>query len=194
MMTLQPDLISSSLLTLGVIFLAEVGDKSQLVCMTLASRYRTKPVIFGAICAFALLNLLAVILGASLTLLVPEKWLTLFAAALFGLFGIQALLSKEESESEESKPKRSRNIFITTFVMIFLAELGDKTQLAVVTLSTTYSPIAVWISSTLALTATSAMGVFVGRKFLAKMNVQLIHRVSGGLFIVMACLMLYRLF
>lgn len=192
MMTLQPDLISSSLLTLGVIFLAEVGDKSQLVCMTLASRYRTKPVIFGAICAFALLNLLAVSLGASLTLLVPEKWLTLFAAALFGLFGIQALLSKEESE--ESKPKRSRNIFITTFVMIFLAELGDKTQLAVVTLSTTYSPIAVWISSTLALTATSAMGVFVGRKFLAKMNVQLIHRVSGGLFIVMACLMLYRLF
>lgn len=193
MMTLPFDLFSSSLLTFGVIFLAEVGDKSQLVCMTLASRYRTKPVIFGAVFAFAILNFLAVSLGASLTLLVPEKWLTLFAAALFGLFGLQALFSKDAQGDDESKPMRSRNIFMTTFIMIFLAELGDKTQLAVVTLSTTHSPIAVWLSSTLALIATSSMGVLVGRKFLAKLNIQLIHRISGGLFIVMACLMLYRL-
>ncbi|WP_413113538.1 TMEM165/GDT1 family protein [Thaumasiovibrio sp. DFM-14] len=187
----NPDLFPSYLLTFGMIFLAEIGDKSQLVCMTLASRHRAKPVLLGAVSAFALLNLLAVTLGTSLTYVIPETWLIVAAASLFALFGIQALLNSDEEE--ESAPKLGRSIFITTFSMIFVAELGDKTQLAVVSLSATSPPISVWMASTLALGATSAIGVFAGRTFFKRCNTVLLHKISGLFFITIAIMMITSL-
>ncbi|PJC87127.1 hypothetical protein CSW98_04280 [Vibrio sp. HA2012] len=187
-MNLQFELFSPSLLTFGVIFLAEMGDKSQLVCMTLASRHRAKPVAAGAIAAFCLLNILAVTLGNSLTHLIPQHWLTYIAAGLFAAFGIQALLCKEEPEDDVSdEPRKSgRSIFLTTFMLIFLAELGDKTQLAVITMGTTYSPLSVWLSATLALGATSLIGIYAGKKFLSHINIQWLHRINGIFFITLA--------
>jgi putative Ca2+/H+ antiporter (TMEM165/GDT1 family) len=191
-MSLSFELFSSYLLTFGVIFLAEMGDKSQLVCMTLASRHRGRPVALGAIMAFSLLNLLAVTLGTSLTHFIPEQWLTYIAAGLFALFGLQALLCKEDEEEDvgEKNRKTGRNIFLTTLMMIFLAELGDKTQLAVITMGTTYSPLIVWLSATLALAATSLIGIYAGRKFLSRINIQSLHRINGLFFITLAALLL----
>ncbi|PWI32485.1 UPF0016 domain-containing protein [Vibrio albus] len=191
-MNLPFELFSSSLLTFGVIFLAEMGDKSQLVCMTLASRHRARPVAIGAVAAFSLLNLLAVTVGTSLTHFIPQQWLTLIAAGLFAVFGIQALLCQEDEEEgiNEGSQKTGRNIFLTTLMMIFLAELGDKTQLAVITMGTTYSPLSVWLSATLALSATSLIGVYAGRKFLSRINIQSLHRINGMFFITLAALLL----
>jgi putative Ca2+/H+ antiporter (TMEM165/GDT1 family) len=191
-MNLPFELFSSSLLTFGVIFLAEMGDKSQLVCMTLASRHRARPVAIGAVVAFSLLNLLAVTVGTSLTHFIPQQWLTLIAAGLFAVFGIQALLCQEDEEEgiNEGSQKTGRNIFLTTLMMIFLAELGDKTQLAVITMGTTYSPLSVWLSATLALSATSLIGVYAGRKFLSRINIQSLHRINGMFFITLAALLL----
>lgn len=193
-MNLIIDLLPTSLLTFGIIFLAEIGDKSQLVCMVLAARYSAKPIILGATIAFALLNFLAVTVGVSLTHIIPETWLTVIAAGLFFIFGLQALFSNEDNnDTSINKNKKTKSVFLTTFLMIFLAELGDKTQLAIITISTTHFPIPVWIGATMALIATSLIGIFAGRKLLARLNISLLHKISGLFFILMAFILLANL-
>jgi putative Ca2+/H+ antiporter (TMEM165/GDT1 family) len=146
--------------TFGLIFLAEIGDKSQLVCMTLAARHRHFPVLLGAIAAFIILNTLAVVFGAGLAQWVPEKVLAGAVALLFGAFGIKSLLTKEEKEEEgEVEEKPGHGIFVTTFLMILLAEMGDKTQIAIAGLASTLPAAAVWLGATLALLVSC-----VGRK------------------------------
>lgn len=194
-MNLPLELISSSFLTFGMIFLAEIGDKSQLVCMALAAKHRAKPVVIGTVLAFAVLNVLAVTIGRSLTHFIPQTWLTFAAATLFILFGLHSLLANSKDESlKDDQKKTARNIVITTFMMIFLAELGDKTQLAVVTLSTTHAPLTIWLSATLALSATSLIGIYAGRKFLARLNINLLHKFSGLFFILIAISLLFTLY
>jgi Ca2+/H+ antiporter, TMEM165/GDT1 family len=141
-----------------------MGDKSQLVCMALAAKHRSAPVVFGAFSAFALLNASAVGFGKAIANWFPEYMLAAAVALLFIVFGIQALRTEAEESHEESNEKSGHGIFSTTFLLITVAEFGDKTQLAVVALSSTTSPAGVWLGSTLALGTTSALGVLAGRK------------------------------
>jgi putative Ca2+/H+ antiporter (TMEM165/GDT1 family) len=185
--------LSSAGATFLLIALAEIGDKSQLVCMTLAARHRPAPVILGAISAFAILNLLAVLFGAAVAAWLPE-WLVILAVAiLFGAFGISSLRYKEEDEDEAIEEKPGHNVFVTTFLLIFLAEFGDKTQIAVAGLSSTVAASAVWSGATLALAGTSILGVIAGRKLMQKLPLLWIHRISGGFFLLLAMLAIVRL-
>ena len=84
-------------------------------------------------------------------------------------------------------------LFATVFTTIFVAELGDKTQLAVAGLGSTSDPLAVWLGATLALTLTSALGVLAGRTIMQRISVNLLHKISGGLFILLGLLALMRL-
>lgn len=176
-----------------LVALAEIGDKSQLVCMTLAARHRGLPVIFGAVTAFAILNLLAVLFGATVAAWLPAWLITMTVAALFAAFGISALRYQADNGDEAPEERPGHGIFATTFVMIFLAELGDKTQIAVAGLSSTTDSMAVWLGATLALAATSILAVMAGRKFLHRLPLLWIHRLSGGLFLLLAALAIARL-
>lgn len=176
----------------ALIAAAEIGDKSQLVCMTLASRHRGLPVMLGAIAAFAFLNTLAVIFGVAIAAWLPEYIVAATVAFLFAAFGIHALRIEEEDENEEVKEKSGHGIFFTTFLLITVAEFGDKTQLAVVALSSTASPIAVWLGSTAALATTSALGILAGRTILKKFPLTLLHKISGAIFLILAALAGYR--
>ncbi len=177
-----------------LVFLAEFGDKSQLVCMTLAARYRPWPVLVGAGAAFAILNLLAVVFGAALAGWIPELWLTLIVALLFGFFGIQSLLMKADDDDDAVAKKSRQSLLLSAFLMIFVAEFGDKTQLAVAGLGGAEAPLPVWLGATLALLGTTAIGVLAGKALLKRFSLVMIHRVSGGLFIALAVLALTRLF
>lgn len=170
----------------ALIAAAELGDKSQLVCMTLASRHRAMPVIWGAIAAFALLNTLAVVFGAAIAGWLPEYLVAAGVALLFAVFGLHALLNHDHDGDEEVVEKSGHGIFLTTFLLITVAEFGDKTQLAVVAFSSTALPLAVWLGSTLALTLTSALGVLAGRTVLQKIPLSLLHKVSGIIFLLLA--------
>jgi putative Ca2+/H+ antiporter (TMEM165/GDT1 family) len=169
----------------ALIATAEIGDKSQLVCMTLASKHKPLPVVLGASAAFALLNTLAVVFGAALASWLPHYVVAAAVAFLFALFGIQALRTPDD-DGEEIKEKSGHNIFFTTFMLITVAEFGDKTQLAVVALSTTSMPAAVWIGASLALITTSALGVLAGRTILQKFSLVLVHRISGVIFLILS--------
>ena len=170
---------------------AEIGDKSQLVCMTLAARHRATPVLLGSIASFAFLNSLAVIFGAAIASWFPDYIVSITVAVLFAVFGVHSLSSNEQEEDEEVVEKSGHSLFFTTFFLITIAEFGDKTQLAVVALSSTAEPFAVWIGATCALILTSALGVIAGRTLLKKIPLTLLHKVSGFIFLVLAVLAAY---
>jgi len=177
----------------SLIALAEIGDKSQLVCMTLAARYRPWPVLLGAIVAFALLNIVAVIFGAAAAHWLPDTVVTAVVGLLFILFGIHALRNSTDQDDEVSDARGSHSLFFSTLLLITLAEFGDKTQIAVAGLSSTSDPLAVWLGATLALAMTSALGVLAGRTIMQRISVSLLHKISGGLFILLGLLALMRL-
>ncbi|MDO9104532.1 MAG: TMEM165/GDT1 family protein [Methylovulum sp.] len=187
-----PELSATAATSFALIVAAEMGDKSQLVCMTLASRHRAMPVMLGATAAFALLNTLAVIFGAAIASWLPGWVVALTVAFLFATFGIQSLRAKAEDDDGEVKEKSGHGIFFTTFLLITVAEFGDKTQLAVVALSSASVPVAVWLGATVALATTSALGILAGRTLLKKVPLILLHRVSGVIFLVLSVIAGWR--
>jgi Ca2+/H+ antiporter, TMEM165/GDT1 family len=189
-----PQWLWAAATTFGVIFLAELGDKSQLVCMTLAARHRRWPVLIGAVAAFMVLNSLAVVFGVGVAQWIPERFLAGVVAILFAVFGVLALRTEAADSDVPERSWSHRGIVMATFSMIFLAEMGDKTQLAVAGLAVTLPPVAVWTGATLALALTSALGVWVGCRLLQVMPLHRLHQLSGVLFLVLAGLALTRVF
>jgi Ca2+/H+ antiporter, TMEM165/GDT1 family len=185
--TTFPVVLASSFSLIG---LAEIGDKSQLVCMTLAVRYRAWPVLFGAIVAFALLNLVAVVFGAAVAHWLPQDVVVLIVGVLFLLFGIHAFRYTDDDDDELPESRGAHGLFFSTLLLITLAEFGDKTQIAVAGLSGATNPYAVWIGATLALAFTSALGVFAGRTVVQYVSVRLLHRISGVFFMLLGSLAL----
>lgn len=180
-----------------LIFAAEVGDKSQLVCMALAVRYRAVPVALGASFAFLFLNTLAVIFGNAIASWIPELIVSLAVSVLFLVFGIHALLAEEDDENvsaNDIKVKSQQHIIFSTFALITLAEFGDKTQLAVIGLSSQVDPLAVWLGASSALITTSIMAIWIGRTILQRIPIVLLHRFSGVLFLLFAMLAGYSAF
>lgn len=167
----------------GLIGVAEIGDKSQLVCMTLAARHRALPVVLGASAAFALLNLAAVLFGAAVARWLPQWVVGTAVAVLFAGFGLRALLAQEEDEDGAAEEKSGHGVFALAFLLIFTAEFGDKTQLAVAGLGAALPPAPVWLGGTLALAATSLLGVWAGRALLSRIPLHWLHRFSGVLFL-----------
>lgn len=182
-----------------LILAAEIGDKSQLVCMALAVRYRATPVLAGSILAFLFLNSIAVIFGSAIAGWIPELVIAIIVSALFLGFGLHALFASADDDDISGKDisdddiqiKSQRHILLSTFALITLAELGDKTQLAVVALSSQGNPTSVWFGSTLALVTTSVMAVWAGRTLLQRIPIVLLHRISGALFIALSVLAAY---
>lgn len=180
------ELSATTATSFALIAVAEIGDKSQLVCMTLASRHRPAPVMLGALAAFALLNTLAVVFGVAIANWLPPYVVGAIVAILFAVFGVHALRAKDDEGDDEVEEKSGRGIFFTTFVLLTVAEFGDKTQLAVVPLSSTHAAAGVWIGATVALAATSALGILAGRTILQKIPLVLLHRISGAFFLILA--------
>ncbi|TXL04848.1 hypothetical protein BMR07_11310 [Methylococcaceae bacterium CS1] len=186
------DLSATASTSFLLVAAAEIGDKSQLVCMTLAARHRALPVLLGAVASFAFLNSLAVIFGVAIASWFPAYIVSATVAILFAVFGLDSLSVNEEGDDEEVLEKSGHNLFFTTFLLITVAEFGDKTQLAVVALSSTALPIAVWIGATCALILTSTLGVIAGRTILQKCPLSLLHKISGLIFLVLAILAAYN--
>ena len=189
---IPPESLSISLPTFILIALAEVGDKSQLVCMTLAARHRHWPVILGATTAFLVLNAFAVLFGAGVAAWIPEQVTAGLVAVLFGAFGIHSLYKQDDSESEDVVERSGHGIFLTTLLLILVAEFGDKTQIAVAGLAGSLAPLPVWLGATAALVMVSVLGVWAGRTVLQRLPLIWLHRISGGVFLLFALLAAWR--
>lgn len=186
------DGLSTAVTSFGLVAVAEMGDKTQLVCMMLAVRYRALPVLVGAVAAFAILNLLAVVFGAGVAAWLPEAVVTGVVAVLFAIFGIRSWRDGDAEEAENLPERTERGVLLSTLVLIFLAELGDKTQLAVVGLASTAAALPVWVGATLGLAFTSALGVAAGRTLLQRVPMGFMHRLGGALFLLLAVVAAWR--
>ena len=176
--------LSVVLSAFSLLFLAEMGDKSQLLAMTLAHRYRAASVVAGTFAAFAVLNLLAVLLGQVLFELVPEELMLLAAAGLFLYFGYRSWQDADGDEEDESPDGPARGGFATSFTLIFVAELGDKTQLAMIALAAGTGEIwAVFAGGTLALWTVSLIGILFGATLLRRIPKRRVHRAAALMFI-----------
>jgi putative Ca2+/H+ antiporter (TMEM165/GDT1 family) len=155
--------MSAFLLSFVVIFIAELGDKSQLMAMAFATRYRFWTVIGAISAATAVVHLFSVALGNVVGLALPTGPINIIAGIAFLAFGFWTLRGDELSEDEESKAGRTaRSAFFVVAVAFFLAELGDKAMLATVTLATTEGWFGTWIGSTLGMVAADALAIGVG--------------------------------
>ncbi|MFG1951796.1 TMEM165/GDT1 family protein [Micromonospora sp. NPDC048830] len=148
----------------GVIFVAELGDKSQLMALTFATRFKPIPVLIGITVATAIVHLASVAIGYGLGAALPTAWISVIAGLAFLGFGAWTLGGDKLTEEEKRKAeKSSRSAVIAVGVAFFLAELGDKTMLATITLATKYGWFGTWLGSTLGMVAADALAIVVGR-------------------------------
>ncbi|MFD0775378.1 TMEM165/GDT1 family protein [Streptomonospora algeriensis] len=145
----------------AVIFIAEMGDKTQLVAMSLASRYRAATVLLGITIATLLVHGLSVLIAEVVGLALPTDWITLVAGVAFVCFGVWTLLGDELSDKDEERAasRRIRSGLITVAAVFFTAELGDKTMLATITVGAGYDWFPVWIGSTIGMVAADALAI-----------------------------------
>ncbi|MGK2904250.1 MAG: TMEM165/GDT1 family protein [Mycobacterium sp.] len=156
-------MISALLLSFAVIFVAELGDKTQLVAMTFALRYRWWVVLGAITVATTLVHVLSVAIGHYLGAALPGHLLGILAGAMFVFFGLWTLRGDSLSDDEKSRVERAAGIaFFVVTSAFFLAELGDKTMLATITLAADNNWLGVWIGSTLGMVVADGLAIIVG--------------------------------
>lgn len=177
----------------GVVALAEMGDKTQLLAFLLAARFKKPiPIILGILIATLLNHGLAGALGTWITtILSPELLRWLLGLSFLGM-AFWILIPNKIDDTDQPNIARY-GVFITTLVTFFLAEIGDKTQIATVALATNYSaPITVVIGTTLGMLLADVPAVFLGNSFAKRLPLRLIHLIAAGIFAVLGLLVLFK--
>jgi putative Ca2+/H+ antiporter (TMEM165/GDT1 family) len=149
----------------AVIFVAEMGDKSQLMALTFATRYRAVPILIGITIATASVHAVSVLVGAVLAVSLPSDVINVVAGLAFLGFAAWTIRGDRLSDDEAAKVERqsNRSAIAAASGAFFLAELGDKTMLATITLASTNNPWWVWLGSTVGMVAADALAILVGR-------------------------------
>ncbi|MFI6502114.1 TMEM165/GDT1 family protein [Nonomuraea typhae] len=151
-------------ISLVAIFVAELGDKSQLMAMTFATRFKAWPVLAGITIATTVVHLFSVAIGGLIGDALPTTAISIVAGIAFLGFAVWTLRGDELSEEESKKAQRTtRNAIIAVTVAFFLSELGDKTMLATIVLATQHGWVGTWIGSTVGMVAADALAIVVGR-------------------------------
>ncbi len=182
--------INPALVTFGLVTLAEMGDKTQLIAISLSARYSRTHVFAGLMAAFIVLTALAVGVGEVVVAFIGPEIIGIVAGLLFILFGVITILI-DDDDNGDVKNHGARSVFMTAFSLIALAELGDKTELAVIALSAQYhAPIMVFLGAVLGLGLVSALGVAIGGKLQTIVPMEKLRIGSGILFLAFGVLFL----
>ena len=160
-------MLDAVILTFGVVFVAELGDKSQLMVLAFATRYPAVPILAGVATAAGMLYAVSVGVGAVLRSALPTRPLTIIAGIAFIGFALWTWFGAEEDDPDADAPPRAtstRQAAVTAGTAFFVAELGDKTMLATVGLATTEHLAGVWLGATTGMLAAAAIAIVVGRQ------------------------------
>ncbi|MDG4767540.1 TMEM165/GDT1 family protein [Solwaraspora sp. WMMD406] len=183
--------LAATAISFGVIFVAELGDKSQLMALTFATRFKLWPVLIGITVATAVVHLVSVAIGYGLGVALPTGWIALAAALAFFGFGVWTLRGDSLSDDEASRARRTTgSAIMAVTVAFFLAELGDKTMLATITLATRHGWFGTWLGSTLGMVAADALAIVVGRMLGKRLPERVIAYGAAALFFLFGCWLL----
>lgn len=177
--------ITALAISFGVIFVAELGDKSQLMALTFATRFRPLPVLIGITIATAIVHAVSVAVGYGLGATLPTGWISLAAAIAFIGFGAWTLRGDKLTDEEKEKANQTTKSAIWAVgIAFFLAELGDKTMLATITLATQNGWFGTWLGSTVGMVAADALAIVVGRALGKRLPEKVIKYGASALFFV----------
>ncbi|MBD5519743.1 MAG: TMEM165/GDT1 family protein [Lachnospiraceae bacterium] len=172
------------------IFIAEMGDKTQLLLVAMAGRYKVSHILTGTWLATILLNVMAVGVGAALSNYLDMRIIKTIAGLAFFWFAYATLKGEAEDEDEENVAKNKFGPVLAIFISFFVGELGDKTQLSAITLAANYTQgsfsnaFAVFLGCTLGLLLADLIGLIVGTILRSKMPVGILNTISFAIFTI----------
>ncbi|MEI7744866.1 MAG: TMEM165/GDT1 family protein [Chloroflexota bacterium] len=179
------------LLSFGVIFLAELGDKSQLMALAFAARYRPLVVLLAVTIATFIVHAGSVLLGKAFALALPTGLINVVAGIAFLAFAAWTVRGDALDDDEQDKARRGgRWALLTVGTAFFLAELGDKTMLATITLATTNEAIGTWLGSTFGMVAADALAIAVGAMLGTRLPERAIKLFAAAAFVVFGALLI----
>jgi Ca2+/H+ antiporter, TMEM165/GDT1 family len=186
--------MNAFLIGTAVIFIAELGDKSQLMALTFATRFKTMPVLIGITAATAIVHAVSVIVGAAIGASIPTRPISIVAAIAFVIFGFWTLRGDELTDDDEARSEAisGRRVIMSVATVFFLAELGDKTMLATITLATQEGLVGTWIGSTVGMVAADALAIVVGRQLGARLPERTIRIGASIAFFLFAGVLLFE--
>ena len=185
------DPLAAFLVSFAVIFVAELGDKSQLMALAFATRYPALPVMIGITLATGVVHAASVGLGAVLGATIPTKPATVLAAVAFVGFGLWTLRGDELSKADEQRAARpTGRIIVAVGSVFFLAELGDKTMLATVALATKEGAFGTWLGSTAGMVVADGLAIVVGRHVGSRVPERTVRIAAAIVFFVFAALLM----
>jgi len=175
--------MESLLVSTGVVALAEIGDKTQLLAFILAARFKKPaPIILGILLATLVNHGLAGALGAWITSTISPGTLRWVLGLSFIGMAIWTLIP-DKIEEEETQVAQRLGVFGATLITFFLAEMGDKTQIATVAMSAHYAdPLLVVMGTTLGMLIADVPAVFVGDKLATRIPMKLVHTIAAAIF------------
>jgi putative Ca2+/H+ antiporter (TMEM165/GDT1 family) len=173
---------SAFLTSFLLIFIAEMGDKTQLAALAFTTRFKVSQVIAAIAAATALTNLIAVCAGSLISVALPIGIIKIVSYVLFIMFGLWTLLGREEDE-EGAQKKVIINPFFTVAILFFISEFGDKTQIASMTLAMNAKPAGVFLGAFSGMFCANLIGIAVGLALGRKLPAKMIKYISAALFI-----------
>jgi Ca2+/H+ antiporter, TMEM165/GDT1 family len=176
--------VESLLAALGLVFIAELGDKTQLVALGFGARHRLAPVLTGIVIAYMATNLLSVVVGGLLGATLPTRAIGLGGGVMFLGFAAWTLWKDEGEADDDGAATNQGSIILSVATAMFIAELGDKTMLATATLAAQGNPVLVWIGATIGIILSGTLGVLLGRVFGARLPERATRIGSAVLFAV----------
>jgi putative Ca2+/H+ antiporter (TMEM165/GDT1 family) len=184
--------VEALLISTGVVALAEIGDKTQLLAFILAARFKKPvPIILGILLATIVNHGLAGAVGAWITTTVSPEILRWVLGLSFIAMAVWTMIP-DTIEDEETQVARKFGVFGATLITFFLAEMGDKTQLATVALAAHYAqPVLVVIGTTLGMLLADVPAVFIGDRLGAKIPMKLVHCVAAAIFALLGVATLF---
>jgi putative Ca2+/H+ antiporter (TMEM165/GDT1 family) len=185
--------VDAFVLSFGVIMLAELGDKSQLMALAFAARYPAWTVLAAVTIATLIVHAFSVLVGSAAALALPTNVINVAAGLAFFVFAAWTLRGDQLGEREQSRAARStRWAMLSIGTAFFLAELGDKTMLATITLATTEEPIGTWLGSTAGMVAADALAIGVGALLGARLPERAIKLFAAASFVVFGALLILQ--
>ena len=188
----MPACMEAFLLSTGIVALAEMGDKTQLLSLVLAARFRRPwPILWGILIATLANHALAGAVGASVTAWLGPQWLRWILAGSF--IAMAAWMLVPDKLDDDDAPDAARHsVLVTTVIAFFLAEMGDKTQVATVMLAAQYQTwFAVVAGTTLGMMLANAPVVWFGERVMRRVPVRAVHVVSALIFLGLGLAILF---
>jgi putative Ca2+/H+ antiporter (TMEM165/GDT1 family) len=179
------------LVSAALIFVAELGDKSQLMALAFATKYRFWPTVTGIFLATLLVHAGSVLIGRVAAAALPVGPINIVAGLAYLAFAVWTIRGDELGEDNEERARRNgRWAVLAIATAFFLAELGDKTMLATVTLATTNEPIGTWLGSTVGMVAADALAVGAGAVLASRVSGRWVKVLAVSSFVIFGLLLI----